>query len=62
MPFQKDLVLLYVWQQQYNDKKIPMEEDLQRFITAQEGKTIHGNTLYEQALIEIEEGKPDFEC
>ena len=27
-------------------------EDLQRFITAQEGKTIHGNTLYEQALIE----------
>ena len=39
-----------------------MEEDLQRFITAQEGKTIHGNTLYEQALIEIQEGKPDFEC
>ena len=39
-----------------------MEDDLQRFITAQEGKTIHGNTLYEQALIEIEEGKPDFEC
>ena len=37
-------------------------EDLQRFITAQEGKTIHGNTLYEQALIEIQEGKPDFEC
>ena len=36
--------------------------DLQRFLTAQEGKTIHGNTLYEQALIEIEEGKPDFEC
>ena len=39
-----------------------MIEDLQRFITAQEGKTIHGNTLYEQALIEIQEGKPDFEC
>ena len=39
-----------------------MAEDLQRFITAQEGKTIHGNTLYEQALIEIKEGKPDFEC
>ena len=37
-------------------------EDLQRFITAQEGKTIHGNTLYEQALIEIKEGQPDFEC
>lgn len=36
--------------------------DLQRFLTAQEGKTIHGNTLYEQALIEIQEGKPDFEC
>ena len=37
-------------------------EDLQRFLTAQEGKTIHGNTLYEQALIEIKEGKLDFEC
>ena len=34
--------------------------DLQRFITAQEGKTIHGNTLYEQALIEIKEGKLGF--
>ena len=36
--------------------------DLQRFITAQDGKTIHGNTLYEQALIEIKEGKLGFEC
>ncbi len=36
--------------------------ELQRFITAQEGKTIHGNTLYEQALIEIQEGKLGFEC
>lgn len=39
----------------------PME-NLQRFLTAQEGKTIHGNTLYEQALIEIQEGKLGFEC
>lgn len=30
-----------------------MKEELQRFITAQESKTIYGNTLYEQALIEI---------
>lgn len=37
-------------------------EDLQRFLAAQEGKTIHGNTLYEQALIEIQEGKLGFEC
>ena len=37
-------------------------ESLQRFLTAQEGKTIHGNTLYEQALIEIQEGKLGFEC
>lgn len=37
-------------------------EDLQRFLTAQDGKTIHGNTLYEQALIEIQEGKLGFEC
>ena len=34
-----------------------MMEDLQRFLTAQDGKSIHGNTLYEQALIEIREGK-----
>ena len=39
-----------------------MEENLQRFLTAQEGKTIHGNTLYEQALIEIQQGELDFEC
>ena len=39
-----------------------MEETLQRFLTAQEGKTIHGNTLYEQALIEIQQGELDFEC
>ena len=39
----------------------PME-NLQRFLAAQEGKTIHGNTLYEQALIEIQEGKLGFEC
>ena len=37
-------------------------EDLQRFLTAQDGKSIHGNTLYEQALIEIQEGKLGFEC
>ena len=37
-------------------------EDLQRFLTAQDGKSIHGNTLYEQALIEIQEGKLEFEC
>ena len=36
--------------------------DLQRFITAQNGKTIYGNTLYEQALKEIQEGKLGFEC
>ena len=36
-------------------------EDLQRFLTAQDGK--RGNTsLYELALKEIKEGKPDFEC
>ena len=39
-----------------------MMEDLQRFLTAQDGKSIHGNTLYEQALIEIQEGKLEFEC
>ena len=37
-------------------------EDLQRFLTAQSGKTIYGNTLYEQALKEIQEGKLGFEC
>lgn len=37
-------------------------EGLVRFLTAQEGKTIHGNTLYEQALIEIQEGELGFEC
>ena len=36
-------------------------EDLQRFITAQEGKR-GDNTLYELALKEIQEGKPSFEC
>lgn len=36
-------------------------EDLQRFLTAQEGK--RGNyTLYELALKEIQDGKPSFEC
>ena len=39
-----------------------MMDDLQRFLTAQDGKSIHGNTLYEQALIEIQEGKLGFEC
>lgn len=39
-----------------------MEETLERFLIAQNGKTIHGNTIYEQALKEIEEGKIDFEC
>jgi len=35
--------------------------NLQRFITAQDGK--RGNyTLYELALKEIKEGKPSFEC
>ncbi|MBR1400266.1 MAG: DUF1810 family protein [Prevotella sp.] len=37
-------------------------EDLKRFLTAQNGKTIYGNTLYEQDLIEIQEGKLGFEC
>ena len=37
-------------------------EGLERFIEAQNGKTIYGNTLYEQALIEIQEGKLGFEC
>ena len=37
-------------------------EDLQRFLTAQSGKTIYGNTLYEQALKEIQEGKLGLEC
>ena len=37
-------------------------EDLDRFLIAQNGKSIHGNTLYEQALIEIQEGKLGFEC
>lgn len=36
--------------------------DLERFLKAQDGKSIHGNTLYEQALIEIQEGKLGFEC
>lgn len=39
-----------------------MKDNLNRFLTAQNGKSIHGNTLYEQALIEIQEGKLDFEC
>lgn len=37
-------------------------ENLKRFLSAQNGHSIHGNTLYEQALIEIQEGKLDFEC
>lgn len=36
--------------------------DLGRFLRAQDGKTIFGNTLYEQALIEIQKGKLGFEC
>ena len=36
--------------------------DLDRFLKAQNGKSIHGNTLYEQALIEIKQGKLEFEC
>lgn len=39
-----------------------MMEDLGRFLRAQDGKTIFGNTLYEQALIEIQKGKLGFEC
>ena len=39
-----------------------MMEDLGRFLKAQDGKTIFGNTLYEQALIEIQKGKLGFEC
>jgi len=39
-----------------------MMKDLQRFLTAQNGKTIYGNSLYEQAIIEIQEGKLGFEC
>ena len=35
---------------------------LERFVTAQNGKTIYGNTLYEQALKEIQEGNLGFEC
>ena len=38
------------------------KEGLERFLTAQDGKTIYGNTLYEQALKEIQEGKLGFEC
>ena len=37
-------------------------EDLDRFLIAQNGKSIHGNTLYEQALKEIQKGKLGFEC
>ena len=37
-------------------------EDLGRFLKAQDGKTIFGNTLNEQALIEIQKGKLGFEC
>ena len=36
-------------------------EGLERFITAQNGIR-NGNTLYEQALKEIQEGKLGFEC
>ena len=39
-----------------------MMVDLGRFLRAQDGKTIFGNTLYEQALIEIQKGKLGFEC
>ena len=35
---------------------------LERSVTAHNGKTIYGNTLYEQALKEIQEGKLGFEC
>ena len=35
---------------------------LERFVIAQNGKTIYGNTLYEQALKEVQEGKLRFEC
>ena len=37
-------------------------KNLNRFLKAQNGKTIYGNSLYEQALIEIEDGKLGFEC
>lgn len=39
-----------------------MKEDLERFLKAQNGKSIYGNSLYEQALIEIQKGKLGFEC
>ena len=39
-----------------------MVNNLNRFLEAQNGKSIYGNTLYEQALLEIQEGKLGFEC
>jgi uncharacterized protein (DUF1810 family) len=44
------------------ESKNNSKEGLERFLTAQDGKTIYGNTLYEQALKEIREGKLGFEC
>ena len=44
------------------ESKNNSKEGLERFLTAQDGKTIYGNTLYEQALKEIQEGKLGFEC
>ena len=37
-------------------------ESLDRFLKAQNGKSIYGNSLYEQALIEIQNGDLGFEC
>ena len=44
------------------ENKKNINAGLERFVTAQNGKTIYGNTLYEQALKEIQEGKLGFEC
>ena len=39
-----------------------MVNNLNRFLEAQNGKSIYGNTLYKQALKEMQEGKVEFEC
>lgn len=39
-----------------------MDNNLQRFLTAQDGISSNGETLYNRALKEIQEGKPSFEC
>jgi len=44
------------------ENKNNCNEGLERFLTAQDAPTIHGNTLYEQSIKEIQEGKFGFEC